>query len=352
MTKRTRTRPAARVTTLAAVGAATVMGLVAAPSALAGGTAAQGDHQKSAQKESAEKSAHKESQEQNKRPVWAIAHRVLTTGGVNKALDHGANAIEIDATAWKKGWWADHDGTPTSSGDTMGAMFDRIAEQRRAGKNINFVWLDLKNPDHCKSGDAKEHVCSLNALRDLAREKLEPAGVRVLYGFYGGTQGGEGWKDLTKGGLTKREGVDISGDAADVKKGFEQYGAAIPHNQRVMDSGLFNLNLPTVLKKKTEQLRLGAEMREKGEVKSTFGWTTAARDGDAVQQLLSEDGGNADGLIYGHRASCYPDGVSGVKGCGKDESSAQQAIGHIGDFVRAHEDTRRMATTADVPFGS
>ncbi|WP_107098972.1 phospholipase [Streptomyces kanamyceticus] len=284
------------------------------------------------------------------RPVWAIAHRVLTVDGVDKALDHGANAVEIDATAWKKGWWADHDGLPTSAGNTMAEMFDRIAQQRRAGKNIGFVWLDIKNPDHCASGDAQRRHCSVAALRDLARAKLGSAGVRVLYGFYG-TAGGAGWKDVA-GGLTDLEGVDISGDTDEVTRQYGEFGDSVKHNQRVMDKGLFNLKLPTVLGKVQKQVRLGAQARDRGELARVFGWTTAAGDARATRDLLDGAGGDADGLIYGHRASCYPDGVSGIRGCGKDESSAKRAIGHIHDFVEAHGDTRRMATTEDVPFGS
>ncbi|MFD4629042.1 phospholipase [Streptomyces sp. NPDC058284] len=328
MIHRARTRSTARAATLATACAALVMGL-AGPSVTA--TAASREDP------------------QGKRPVWAIAHRVLTVGGVDKALDHGANALEIDATAWKKGWWADHDGTPTSAGDTVADMFDRIARQRAAGANIGFVWLDIKNPDYCDSGDAKWRHCSVAALRDLARAKLESTGVRVLYGFYG-TAGGAGWKDVSSG-LTDREGVDISGDAADVREQFGAHGDAVAHNQRVMDKGLFDLNLPTVLGKVTEQLRLGSQARDRGELARTFGWTTAAGDRAATDRLLDASGGDADGLIYGHRASCYPDGVPGTGGCGKDESSAKQAVGHIKEFVRAHDDTRRMATTRDVPFG-
>lgn len=118
------------------------------------------------------------------RPTWAIAHRVLTRGGVTKALEHGANAIEIDATAWRDGWWADHDGTLTSYGDRMTDMFGQLVEEKRAGRHIAFVWLDIKNPDWCSSSDPKWRHCSVAALRDLARARLQSEGIRVLYGFY------------------------------------------------------------------------------------------------------------------------------------------------------------------------
>ncbi|MET7360072.1 phospholipase [Streptomyces sp. NPDC005562] len=349
MTPRARTSSTARAATLGVVcGALAMTALAAAPAgaAPAGTRTAPADATAPANTTAPAHAAGS----QGKRPVWAIAHRVLTVDGVNKALDHGANAMEIDATAWKKGWWADHDGLPTSAGDTMADMFDRIAQQRRAGKNVGFVWLDIKNPDHCDSGDAATRHCSTAALRDLARTKLESAGVRVLYGFYG-TAGGTGWKDVSQD-LNHLEGVDISGDAADVEGQFGEHGGAVAHNQRVMDKGLFNLGLPTVLNKVTDQLRLGAAARDRGDIARVFGWTTAAGDEEATRRLLSATGGDADGLIYGHRASCYPDGVSGARGCGKDDSSARQALAHIQAFVGDHADTRRMATTDDVPFGS
>lgn len=335
MTPRDRTRPTARAVTLTAACGALLWGLAAPPAGAAAGPAP---------------GAAASGKERSERPVWAIAHRVLTVGGVDKALEHGANAMEIDATAWKKGWWADHDGLPTSAGNTMAEMFDRIAQQRRAGKNVGFVWLDIKNPDYCDSGDPKWRHCSTAALRDLARAKLESAGVRVLYGFYG-TAGKAGWKDVA-GGLNHLEGVDISGDSAEVARQYDEFGGSVAHSQRVMDKGLFNLSLPTVLGKVEEQLRLSARARDRGDLARVFGWTAAAGDDGAARSLLDPAGGDADGLIYGHRASCYPDGVSGTGGCGTDESSARRAIGHIHDVVQAHGGTRRMATTDDVPFGS
>jgi sphingomyelin phosphodiesterase D len=162
----------------------------------------------------------------------------------------------------------------------MTAMFDRIAQQRRAGKNIGFVWLDIKNPDYCDSGDAKWRHCSVAALRDLARTKLGNTGVRVLYGFYGNA-GGTGWKDVSHH-LTDHEGVNTGGDAADVRRQFNRSG--VPSAQRVMDEGLVNLSEPNVLGNVRKQTRLDARLRDQVKLARVFGWTTTAGERRATWQ--------------------------------------------------------------------
>src|SRR4051794_13035771 len=57
-------------------------------------------------------------QDNGPQPFYLIAHRVLTTQGIYDALSHGANAIELDVSATKQEWYADHDDTPFTRGDT------------------------------------------------------------------------------------------------------------------------------------------------------------------------------------------------------------------------------------------
>ncbi|NLU70538.1 phospholipase [Streptomyces sp. HNM0574] len=315
--------------------------LAVCATALVAGTADAGET------EPAEK---KTSDSTQQRPTWAIAHRVLTTEGVTSATKHGANALEIDATAWKKGWWADHDGTLTSYGDTMEDMFDQVVREHRKGRHVSFVWLDMKNPDWCDSDDAKWRQCSVAALRDMARSKLEPEGIRVLYGFYG-SEGGSGWKK-TIGELNSKEAVSFSGSDQEVREGFAKHGPDIPRNQRVMDNGLFSMALKSDSIHK--ELRFAGQARDRGELARTVGWTVGKGDRERSDALLdsSRSGADVDALIYGNRMSCYPDGVSGPKGCGTKDGGVREALSYIQDYVKAHPETRRMAGPKDIPFGS
>lgn len=155
------------------------------------------------------------------RPFYAIALRVLEESGIWDALKNGANAIEIDVTAWSSGWWADHDGLPTSAGDTAEKMFQTIAAERRAGKNIVFVWLDLKNPDYESDPNTKT---SIEGLRRLARDILQPAGVKVLYGFYKSTIGKRAYKSI-RSDLNEHEALNVGRLDCRVGKGVWRFAS-------------------------------------------------------------------------------------------------------------------------------
>ncbi|MGW8507697.1 hypothetical protein [Streptomyces sp. CLCI03] len=77
-------------------------------------------------------------------PVYAVAHRVDTLDGVDAALAHGANGIEIDVCAWwnPNEWRAWHD--CSSAGDNrlgpgFDSMVDRILSHANQGRRLSLA---------------------------------------------------------------------------------------------------------------------------------------------------------------------------------------------------------------------
>ncbi|KAM0415977.1 hypothetical protein ACHAPT_013076 [Fusarium lateritium] len=273
----------------------------------------------------------------NARPFYAIAHRVLTVGGARDAAEHGANAIEIDMYAWSAGWWADHNGTPTSYGDTAEDMFKSIANLRREGKPILFVWLDIKNPDYCNPGIPSERKCSIDALRDLARLHLEPVGVRVLYGFYGSTVEKPAYRRVFEG-LNNNEALNINGELPEVTEAFQRNGEP-EKSRRVMSYGYYNLpfefgNCQEPSYYTCTELRKGAEADSFGQV---FGWTAAAGQNGLVDALVSNAG--VDGIIYGFQMTYY-----------YDHADTRSAIASIRDAVSRLPGKRYLSGLEDKPW--
>ncbi|PHH89732.1 hypothetical protein CDD83_5404 [Cordyceps sp. RAO-2017] len=266
------------------------------------------------------------------KPFWAIAHRVLVRKGVRDCLEDGANAIEMDVQAWRDQWYADHDGTLTSKGDSAESMFREIASQRKAGKNVGFVWLDIKNPDYCAASNPK---CGIETLRRLARDILQPAGVRVLYGFYKST--GKAYP-LIRDSLNENEALNLDGNSDPVRQAFETGG---PKNlaQRVMSKGLFQIALnfgdcpDQDSGKICPQLRKAVESRAFGKV---FGWTITKWNKKHAEELMDV---GVDGLIYGFMATHY-----------YDDSDVRKALSFLTNWVRNHPDKRYLATQDDAPW--
>ncbi|KJK83644.1 hypothetical protein H634G_00877 [Metarhizium anisopliae BRIP 53293] len=267
------------------------------------------------------------------RPFFAIAHRVLMDYGVRDALNHGANALEIDMTAWSKQWYADHDGTLTSRGHTAEHIFKAIAHERRAGKPAIFVWLDLKNPDYC---DERYPACNIEALRNLARDILQPAGVKVLYGFYSSQTSKRAYQVISRG-LNSNEAIGIDGNVGEANRVFNSQGpASIKH--RVYSKGLFDPawnfgNCKSSGNQICPQLRQGAESRNFGKV---FGWTIAEDNRKEADQLMSV---GVDGLIYGFVATHY-----------YDDPDTRAARKILADWLSKNQDKAYLATLRDQPW--
>ncbi|POR33147.1 Uncharacterized protein TPAR_06659 [Tolypocladium paradoxum] len=272
-----------------------------------------------------------------RRPLYVIAHRVLTIHGVKAALSQGANALEIDVTPWPSGWWADHDGSATSAGDTVEKMFQAIAEQRRAGENVIFVWLDIKSPNWCDPRQPKTRHCSVIALQEQARRILEPADVRVLYGFYGGAASGVGY-DFICDDLDENEAINLNGEALQLEERFESSGIS-DLKQRVMSYGDNDLSLDfgncyEAGYYTCTELRQASRSKMFGQV---YGWTLAAGQKKYSDLLLGD--AHVDGIIYGFRGTIF-----------HDHKDTRAAFQDIKNWVDEHPKRRYLATAKDSPW--
>lgn len=275
-------------------------------------------------------------QHDNRRPIYAIAHRVLTPSAVRAAISHGANALEIDLTAWNFEWWADHDGKICSAGAMARELFQYIAKQRQNGENVLFVWLDIKNPDYCGRG----RWCSIEGLRMMVRDILEPVNVRVLYGFFE-TANSRGYRVIREC-LDANEAICLSGETDEVLQLYETTGESISVSQRIMDYGGVNLaedfgNCHEEDHFTCTELRQGSQARDHGRLGKVMGWTSDDGDTQWVHKLLGE--AEVDGIIYDLQRSGY-----------KDTAETRDAYQDIAAFVDSHSDTLRMAGKNDVPW--
>ena len=227
-------------------------------------------------------------------------------------------------------------------------MFRAIASAHRAGQTVNFVWLDIKTPDRCppeeeeeeeegegrasseqdtdaadhgreaenrnekdekKEEQEKEYGCSILSLRSLARDILEPVGVRVLYDcFYGEGRGTR----ILRDGLNGNEAlaVDLRGAAAlRVSATNANTGGAITRThqsttrRRIFNTGWFHLPwIPGSRVRALEEAAAGGSgSGSEKQFGRTFAWTVVG-PGDSMYawvRKFGNGGAGVDGLIYG-----------------------------------------------------
>ncbi|KAF7180045.1 hypothetical protein CNMCM7691_009211 [Aspergillus felis] len=283
---------------------------------------------------------YEEQSDTGRKPIFAIAHRVLTIQGMKDAVAHGANALEIDMRGWsswgRQGWYCDHDGTVTSPGDKAEDMFRAIEDQRRNGKTINFVWLDLKKPDEYSAGEN-----AIEGLRDLSRIYLQGSGVRVLYGFSRSHMNGRAF-GVIRDTLNSLEAVSINDKAANVHNAFQRRGTTIKNEKRVADYGYFWLGFEFGDCSESDyytctELRKAGRMRDEGKLGKVFGWTLAADQANLANALLGT--ARVDGLIYGFKASAY-----------KDHKDTRAPLKDIQNWVQRNNETHYLAGQNDSPW--
>ncbi|WP_241002357.1 phospholipase [Streptomyces sp. CB01881] len=285
--------------------------------------------------------------------IYAIAHRVDTLDGVDAALKHGANGIEIDVCAWwnPNEWRAYHDCSSAGDsrlGPSFDSMIDRIVSNANAGRRLALVWLDIKDPNYC--GEQQNRGCSVAGLRDKA-QRLTAAGIQVLYGFYeyhGGNTpdvGGRGWQSL-EGRLGGLEGITTTGTRDQARNAFDRSGSGFPAGHRAMDygdsditKGFGNCTEPSY--NTCAELKKGAADRAAGQLAATLSWTTTYNDPWYVDKLLGD--ARVDGIIAGYGA------FTGVREY-DDSWQCANAVNLVRDWVNRHGATHRMATSGDRLF--
>ncbi|KAI4274723.1 MAG: hypothetical protein LQ337_003722 [Flavoplaca oasis] len=273
------------------------------------------------------------------RPVYLIAHRVLTSKAVDDALKNGANALEVDVSAFKEGWWADHDHGPNTWRDSAKDLFNKIAKERRNGKSITFVWLDIKTPDKFDPNDPNQQQSSVRGLQDLARQILQPAGVRVLYGYILREKGTtSNTYPFIRDRLNSNEAINLDGNPKEALQRFQSSGPTNKY-KRVSSYGWPEIstgfgNCREASYQTCTELRQAVDSGQFGKV---FGWTSTEGDGEYVKKELETAG--VDGIIYGLSNEDYVDGL-------KTRAAAKDIV----DWIKSHPGQGFIATNDDSPW--
>ena len=267
----------------------------------------------------------------DKRPIWMIAHKCLDRKGIDDAISHGSNAFEMDLTAYPTGWWAQHPNE--KSWDSIKDLFEHLASKRRDGKNVQWVWLDIKTPNDHEG----EHPGSVKRLQDLVQKILQPAGMGALYGF---SVTGKGL-DYIKGNLKAGEGINFDASAPKGKgnvtppqalKHFTDEKPTVGKDKRIGSYGWDELSAS--FGDCTEKdFYTCAELKhahESGDWAKVFGWTAAGDEDKMVNQLF--DTAVVDGMIHGFWSTKY-----------YDHAQTRDAARIIKDWVKKNDGKAKIA---------
>lgn len=182
----------------------------------------------------------------------------------------------------------------------------------------------------CNADDPQWVHCSVTALRDLAREILQPVGVRALYGFYSTNYNYNTYGRIANN-LNSNEAVNLDGKLSWAQQGFDSAGPG-DRSRRVYSSG--DLIIRNGFAERVADL---TEAASSGKFAKVFSWTAASGDSAYVKQLVDQI--KVDGIIYGYSGANYD-----------NSASVQTAFNDVTSAVKAASGQYHLATTKDNPW--
>lgn len=239
----------------------------------------------------------------------------------------------MDLTAYKEGWWAQHPGEPHY--DAIGSLFDHIAKRRDEGKNIRWVWLDIKNPD-----DFGDGYGSIQGLMTLVRDKLSNHGVAALYGFAVGSGNAI---EYVKGHLREDEGINYDGSSDDnsankTPKDTIKSLQEVKASHRIASYGwdLLSHSFGDCVEDDFYTCTELRKAKESGKWGAVFGWTATSEEGDAYLVSRLFHNAKVDGMIYGFPGTKY-----------SDVPETREAAKLITDYIDGHREDVRLVGPGD-----
>lgn len=182
----------------------------------------------------------------------------------------------------------------------------------------------------CNADDPQWVYCSVTALRDLAREVLQPVGVRALYGFYGTNYEYNTYTRIAND-LNSNEAVNLDGELSWAQQGFDNAGPG-DTSRRVYSWGN-----PTISNGFADRVADLTEAASSGKFAKVFSWTTASGDSAYVEQLVDQI--KVDGIIYGYSGANYD-----------NSASVRTAFNDVASAVEAASGHNCLATAKDNPW--
>ncbi|MFC2254060.1 hypothetical protein ACETRX_30830 [Labrys portucalensis] len=266
------------------------------------------------------------------RPILAFAHQVLTADAAERAINDGANGIEIDLRYKNDEWVADHDNRPNgdSQRDPLEKILNKYLELAKT-HNVNSIWFDVKELE-----DNTLTEIAAYKMKDLAK-KLTEQGINVIYESYENSNNIAA--KILFNDLSEREYVTAGwNDPADGIEFFEKMGIS-PEHRILVPGGTSG----TMLLASNEHVKEAIALRQKGEVSAVFTWTIP----DGYQDLAKErlDYG-IDGLIYGNINLKDADYLYGQPGLTKDKCDPGEICEDVRELI-SHTPGARLAVNGE-----